>query len=182
MSCTLTLGRKEPCKDSIGGLKAVYFTDFGDYGTVTETDDEITDLSGVFTAFKYELKGNSSFEQAITSSRENGTTFFDQTLTLTLKKLSKEDNKELKLLAYGRPHIAVEDYNGNVFVMGLENGAEVTGGSISTGAAMADLSGYTLTLNGQETKPANFVASPTSADPFAGMSSATVTVTEGTNS
>ena len=42
-----------------------------------------------------------------------------------------------------RPHVAVEDYNGNVFIMGLENGAEVTGGTIVTGAAMADLSGYT---------------------------------------
>ena len=41
MACDLTKGRKEPCKDVVGGLKAVYFTDFGDYGTVTETDDEI---------------------------------------------------------------------------------------------------------------------------------------------
>tara|TARA_R110000787_G_scaffold44447_1_gene109063 strand:+ start:205 stop:753 length:549 start_codon:yes stop_codon:yes gene_type:complete len=182
MACDLTLGRKEPCKDVIGGLKAIYFTDFGDLGTSTLTDDVITDLTGTFTAFKYELKGNSSFEQAITSSRENGTTFFDQTLTLTLKKLSKEDNKEIKLLAYGRPHVAVEDYNGNVFVMGLENGAEVTGGTIVTGAAMGDLSGYTLTLNAQEKLPANFVDAPTAADPYAGMGSATVTVTVGTNS
>jgi len=182
MACDLTRGRKEPCKDVVGGLKAVYFTDFGDYGTVTQTDDEITDMSGTFTAYKYELKGNSSFEQAITSSRENGTTFFDQTLNITFKKLSKEDNKEIKLLAYGRPHIAVEDYNGNVFVMGLEHGAEVTGGTIVTGAAMGDLSGYTLTFNAQELKPANFVDSPTAADPFDAMSSATVTVTEGTNS
>jgi len=182
MACDLTKGRKEPCKDVVGGLKAVYFTDFGDYGTVTQTDDEITDMTGTFTAYKYELKGNSSFEQTITSSRENGTTFFEQTLNLTLKKLSKEDNKELKLLAYGRPHVAVEDYNGNVFVMGLEHGAEVTGGTISTGAAMGDLSGYTLTLSAQELKPANFVDSPTAADPFDGMASATVTITEGTNS
>ena len=182
MACDLTRGRKEPCKDVVGGLKAVYFTYFGDYGTVTQTDDEITDMDGTFTAYKYELKGGSSFEQAITSSRENGTTFFDQTLNLTLKKLSKEDNKELKLLAYGRPHVAVEDYNGNVFVMGLEHGAEVTGGTIVTGAAMGDLSGYTLTLNAQELKPANFVDSPTAADPFDGMASATVTITEGTNS
>jgi hypothetical protein len=182
MACDLTKGRKEPCKDVVGGLKAVYFTDFGDYGTVTQTDDEITDMDGTFTAYKYELKGNSSFEQTITSSRENGTTFFEQTLNLTLKKLSKEDNKELKLLAYGRPHVAVEDYNGNVFVMGLEHGAEVTGGTISTGAAMGDLSGYTLTLSAQELKPANFVDSPIAADPFDGMASATVTVTEGTNS
>lgn len=182
MACDLTRGRKEPCKDVVGGIRAVYFTDFGDYGTVTQTDDEITDMSGTFTAYKYELKGNSSFEQAVTSSRENGTTFFDQTLNITFKKLSKEDNKEIKLLAYGRPHIAVEDYNGNVFVMGLEHGAEVTGGTIVTGAAMADLSGYTLTFNAQELKPANFVDSPTAADPFDAMTSATVTITEGTNS
>jgi len=182
MACDLSLGRKEPCKDVVGGIKAVYFTDFGDLGTVTETDDEITDLSGTFTAFKYEVKGNSSFEQNITSSRENGTTFFEQTLNLTLHKLSKEDNKELKLLAYGRPHVAVEDYNGNVFVMGLQHGADVSGGTIVTGAAMGDLSGYTLTLTGMEVKPANFVASPTSIDPYAGMTSATVTVTPGTNS
>lgn len=182
MACNLTAGRKEPCKDVVGGIRKVYFTDFGGYGTVTQTNDEITDMSGTFTAFEYELKGNSSFEQTITSSRENGTTFFEQTLNLTLKKLSKEDNKELKLLAYGRPHVAVEDYNGSVFVMGLEHGAEVTGGTIVTGAAMGDLSGYTLTLSAQEVLPANFVSSPTAADPFAGMSSATVTVTEGTNS
>ena len=182
MACDLTRGRKEPCKDVVGGIKAVYFTDFGDLGTITLTDDEITDMSGTFTAFKYEVKGNSSFEQNITSSRENGTTFFEQTLNLTLHKLSKEDNKELKLIAFGRPHVAVEDYNGNVFLMGREHGADVSGGTIVTGAAMGDLSGYTLTLTAMETLPANFIDSPTASDPYAGMGSATVTVTVGTNS
>ena len=181
MACDLTKGRKEPCKDVVGGLKSVYFTDFGDLGTVTKVDDEITDLSGTFVAYKYELKGGSSFEQAITSSRENGTTYFEQTLNLTLKKLSKEDNKEIKLLAYGRPHIAVEDYNGNVFLMGLAHGAEVTGGSVVTGAAMADLSGYTLTFVAQEVEPANFLTAPTAADPYAGVSSS-ATIVVGTNS
>lgn len=183
MACTLNLGRKEPCKDVVGGIRAVYFTDFGDFGTVTQDgDDQITNMTGTFTAYKYEVKGNSSFEQNITSSRENGTTFFEQTLNLTLHKLTKEDNKELKLIAYGRPHVAVEDYNGNVFIMGLEHGADVSGGTIVTGAAMGDLSGYTLTLSAMEVKPANFIDSPTAADPYAGMTSATVTVTEGTNS
>ena len=182
MACDLTRGRKEPCKDVVGGLKVVYFTDFGDFGTVTQTADEITDMTGTFTAYKYEVKGNSSFEQTITSSRENGTTFFEQTLNLTLHKLTKEDHAEIKLLAYGRPHVAVEDYNGNVFVMGLQHGADVSGGTIVTGAAMGDLSGYTLTLTGQELKPANFVAGATSADPYAGMTSATPTITVGSNS
>ena len=55
---------------------------FGDLGTVTKTADEITDLSGTFTCYQYDLKGTNSLETAITSSsRENGTTFFEETLT-----------------------------------------------------------------------------------------------------
>ncbi len=181
MACTLTQGRREPCKDVVGGLNAVYFVDFGNLGTVTETNDEITDVSGTFPAYRYFLKGNSSFEQTITSSRENGTTFFEGTLNLTLKKMRKEDHKELKLLSFARPHIVVEDYNGNAFLMGLEHGCDVSGGTIVTGGAMGDMSGYTLTLSAQELKPANFISSPTSANPFAGCSSATVTVTDGTD-
>jgi hypothetical protein len=180
--CDLTRGRKEPCKDVVGGIKAVYFLDYGDVTIAYDTTDtDVIDDLGTVTAYKYELKGNSSFEQAITSSRENGTTFFDQTLNITLKKLTKEDNKELKLMSYGRPHIVVHDYNGNAFLMGAEHGAEVTGGTIVTGAAMGDLSGYTLTLSAQEQQPANFLEGATEANPFAGLTG-TVTVTEGTNS
>jgi len=123
---------------------------------VTNTD-AIDSFGGTPTAYEYDVKGNSSFEQTITSSRENGTTFFEQTLNLTFTKLDKATHKELKLMAYGRPHVFVEDYNGNIFVMGLLHGAEVTGGTIVTGAAMGDLSGYTLTLTAQEQVPANFL-------------------------
>jgi len=182
MACDLTSGRKNPCKDQIGGIVRAWFIDFGDLGTVTQTDDQITDMTGTFTAYQYDLKGTNSLEQAITSSRENGTTFFEQTITLGLPKLSKEDNKELKLMAYGRPHVCIEDRNGNFMLCGLEHGCEVTGGSVATGTAFGDMSGYTLTLSASELKPANFIGSATSANPFAGMSSATPTITAGTNS
>ena len=146
MACDLTKGRALNCRDIVGGIKSVYFADYGDPGAATMTDDEITDYGASFTVYKYDLKGNSSFEQTVTASRENGTVFFEQVLNLTLPKLTKEDNKELKLMAYGRPHVFVQDYNDNVFAMGLEHGADVTGGTVVTGAAMGDLSGYTLTL------------------------------------
>ena len=83
---------------------------------------------------------------------------------MTFKKLSKQTHNELKLLAYARPHVIIEDNNGNKFLMGLEYGAEVSGGSIATGAAMGDLSGYTLTFTAQEKIPANFVDASISAD------------------
>ena len=104
-----------------------------------------------------------------------------QTLNLTLTKLSKTDNKQLKLLAYGRPYVFVTDYNGNTFMMGRLNGAEVTGGTIVTGAAMGDLSGYTLTMEGQEVVPANFLDGSTATNPFAGVAP-TAVIVKGSNS
>jgi hypothetical protein len=161
MACDISLGRLEPCKDSNGGLKAVYFVNWGEvtgvtYGVSSQTD-AIDEITGTPDAYRYELKGTSSFTQTITSSRENGTTFFQQELALTLKKLSIVDHKQIKLLSYGRPQVIVEDNNGNFFYCGLEHGMDVTGGTIVTGAAMGDLSGYTLTLTGMEPVPANFL-------------------------
>jgi hypothetical protein len=69
-------------------------------------------------------------------------------------------------MAYGRPHVIVEDNNGNFFLAGLEHGCDVTGGTIVTGAAMGDLSGYTLTLTGMEKVPANFLGDSLSSVGF----------------
>lgn len=159
MACLLTSGRALPCKSSVGGLKAVYFADYGTLGDATIVAGEITAVAGTPDFFKYDIKGSSSLETAITSSRENGTTFYTQTLNLTLTTLDKATQEEIKLLSVSRPHIAVEDYNGNFFLVGLEHGAEVTGGSITSGAAMADASAFTLTFEAMEKSPANFTVS-----------------------
>ena len=157
MACTLTTGRKLPCKSGGGGLKTVYFADYGTLGTATITGGEVTALAGSPALFQFDIKGNSSLETAINSSRENGTTFYETTLNLTLTFLEKATQEELKLIAHARPHVFVEDYNGNYFVVGLEHGAEVTGGTIVSGAAMGDLSGFTLTMVAQETAPPYFI-------------------------
>lgn len=66
-------------------------------------------------------------------------------------------NKSLQLIIVSRPHVVVEDYLGNQFLCGIENGCEVTGGTVVTGAAAGDLYGFTLTLEGQEEKAPAFV-------------------------
>lgn len=160
MACDLSLGRIEPCKDSVGGLNAIYFVNFGDLGAITydvTNTDVIDAIAGTPSAYKYDIKGTSTFTQNIQSDRATGTTAFEQVLEITLKKLTVADHKELKLLSYGRPQVIVEDYNGNYFLAGLEHGMDVTGGTIVTGGAMNELSGYTLTLTGMEKAPANFL-------------------------
>lgn len=157
MSCLLTSGRTLPCKKSVGGLKSILFADYGTLGASTIVAGEITAFAGTPEWFKFDIKGNSSLETTINSSRENGSTFYTQTLNATLTTLDKATQEEIKLITSSRPHVAVEDYNGNYFLVGLEHGAEVTGGTIVSGAAMGDMSGFTLTLEGQELSPAYFV-------------------------
>ena len=164
MACSLTTGRKVPCKSAVGGIKAIYFADYGTLGAATIVSGEITALAGTPVWYQFDVKGSSSLETAINSSRENGTTFYESTLTMALTFQDKATQEELKLITHARPHVAVEDYNGNFFLVGLEHGAEDTGGSIATGAAMGDLSGYNLKVVGQEVAPPYFVLSTVITD------------------
>jgi hypothetical protein len=160
MACSITKGRNLPCKSAVGGLKNVYILDYSSaVSDLTDSSGEITlpqDATAEF--FKFEIKGNSSLETTVNSSRENGTTFYESTLNLTFTFLDNATQEELKLLNRSRSHYVVEDYNGNYLLIGKDHGCEVTGGTIVSGAAMGDLSGFTLTVTAQETAPPFFCA------------------------
>ena len=177
MACLLANGRAEVCKDVVGGLESIYFINYGDITAktydVTDTD-MIATVTGVSNLYKFELKGTNSFEQTITSSRENGTTFVEQTLAIQLKKQDAATTKTVKLLAYGRPNIVVKDNNGNFFLAGLERGMDVTTGTISSGADLGAFSGYSLTFVGQEKIPANFLDCSTEAELITLFNTATI--------
>lgn len=162
MSCnSLSIGRTLPCTSSVGGIKAFYVASYGTLGdlTVSATTGELESITGTPALYKYEVEGSNGLEQAVTSSAENGSIFYDQTLTVTLKKLDKATQFELQSLLKARTHIFVADYNGNYFLMGATNGVQSSGGSITTGQAYGDLSGFSaLTFNAQETLPAYFTA------------------------
>ena len=158
MACTLSTGRKIPCKSAFGGIKQVLFADFGTIASIAVDSSTkvatITNGSPAPVWFAYDVKGNSSLETTVTSSRENGTTFYTQTINLTLTFLDAKTQAELQELAVARPYAVVVDYYGNSFLCGFENGMEVTGGTVVSGAAAGDLSGFTLTLEGlEETAP-----------------------------
>lgn len=167
MSCDLANGRLEVCKTAVGGIDAIYFVNYGDYTGITydgTNTDVIDSVAGVTTLYKFELKGTNSFDQVLNSSRENGTTFAEQTLTFTLKNQDITTHKIAKLLAYGRPHVVVRSRNGNFFFAGLEHGMEVTTANVSNGTAMGDLNGYTFTMVGQEKLLANFIDTTAATD------------------
>lgn len=178
MSCTLSLGREEVCKDSVGGLQSVYFMNFT---TASFVEDETGTIAtnpelGMITGFpsgsilyKYELKGTSAYTETVNSSRENGTTFFSQELTVNLKKLTNKMTTELKTLAYGRPIIIIHTKAGDALVAGIRNGCDLTSGTIQTGAGLGDLYGYSFVMSGEEPTAARFIKGSTKNDPFADL-------------
>ena len=71
MACTLTTGRKLPCKSAFGGIKRVYFAEYGtiDSIAVDATTKEATITNGTPAPewFEFDVKGNSSLETSVTS-------------------------------------------------------------------------------------------------------------------
>ena len=149
MACDVNLGRLEPCKDSVGGIIAIYINGAYTSGLLdTATFDatsEITAFASPLTFYKFDLKGANGFEQTNENSRENGTSFFTQTGTVVLKKQDKTTTAQMKLLSYGRPQIIFQDYNGNYFLAGIENGCEVQVNT-ATGQAMVDRDWETISF------------------------------------
>lgn len=170
MSCLITNGRLEVCKDSVGGIDAVYFINRGTYDYATDvtfnnTNTDVVDvIANVTTVYKYELKGTSNFEQALQPNADNGTEIWQQNVLLVLRKQDPVMHKQLKLMAYGRPSIIVKNRNNQFFIVGLEYGTDMTAGTISNGTQMVDFSGYNFTLTAMERMPANFLNCDNEAD------------------
>lgn len=157
MACLLSTGRTLACKNISAGIRAVYLADYGTLGTATIAGTGyVTAFSGMYSLYKYDVKSASGLEQTINSDDNNGTTFYEQVLTLVLTKLDPLTQVELNKVIAGRPHVFVEDNNGNFLSVGMQRGTTTTG-SISTGVALGDLNGYTLTITAQEPLMAQFV-------------------------
>lgn len=159
MACDITKGKGLlECKDSVSGLKAIYLANYGDWNFVAGTTPgaltlTIIDIDGTGDFFKFELKNSgNTFQQDITSSRDNGTTFFNQVLNFVLTKLSAEMEFQIKMMAWGRPQIVVEANNGTFFLIGRDHGCEISGNSQLQGT-MDAFNGYTMTATAMEQNP-----------------------------
>lgn len=182
MACDITAGRTESCKSNVGGLRNMYVGNFTAtmYDTMTVVADEITALVTPVNVFKFELRGdNNTFEESNENSRDNGTSFWTQTASIAIKKQDNITQGQLKLLSYGRPHVILEDYNGNFRLLGAQNGCEISV-STATGGAMGDMNGYTLAIEGKELSMAQFVDSTiVVAGALTGFDVQTAVITDG---
>jgi hypothetical protein len=162
MACDITAGRNDSnCLDSLGGIKAIYIGNYekGMFADATFTGEEITAFTtGGYDVYKYELRGTNNIDEANTKDINAGTSIFEASGTITLKKQDATTQAQMVLLSKGRPQIIAEGYDGSFRIFGIKNGVDVTVNTAS-GADMNEFNGYTLTLASKEDNLAYFVDS-----------------------
>lgn len=153
MPCSLSQGYVLDCKDSIGGIKAVWFISTGNVSAVTEVSGVVTAITKAAgkVFYKYQLvKNSSSLTENVNANVQNGTVFYAQELAIVLNKMQANTRNEILLLAQNNLMAVVEDANGKYWLLGKQNGLDLSAGSSATGTAQADRNGYTLTFSGGE--------------------------------
>ena len=156
MSCILANGIALGCKDSLGGIKEVYIGSTNSTTVFTyDADDVIDSATGAPNFFTFEQRNEQGeFVQTGQHSVENGTNFWEQSVSLIFTKNDAEDRNTLMLLAQSTLMIIVLDQNGKYWVVGQENGADLTASTQSAGKAYGDLNGTTVSFMGKESSPA----------------------------
>ena len=163
MACLLTSGYTLGCRDNIGGIQEVYI---GEYNAdsmlfTLGTNSIIGTFSGAtvsFYTFEQEIETGSYTENGVFST-ENGTGFYEQTLSITLHKLEAALRNKILILGQGKWRIIIKDQRGKYWLMGYQNPVRVSASTPGLGKGYGDLNGAVITFMGKEPAIAYEVAS-----------------------
>lgn len=156
MACnTLVNISNGDCGNNSGGISAVYIIDQSDITgtTVVASAHTITaiatDSGANFTTFEFRRNtGSLTSEPAV--DLINGSSFFNNTLTLMFHRREASKSRALNILGEGQRYLAaiVLDANGKYWYTDY---MQLNGGAEESGTARADGSKYTVTFVGEST-------------------------------
>jgi hypothetical protein len=162
MACNTSLiAITKGCDNNAGGLTKFYvipaeevnqngFT-FGTGTTEVITGITMTASGNTWTEFEFN-KNVANYEEVGTISLENGSTYFAQTVNLTIPRREAAKRAAIQLIASGQRdlQIIVKDGNGLYWFIGYENFANLTATGGGSGTVKGDGSQYTLTFLAEE--------------------------------
>jgi len=154
-SCYISTGYTLDCRTaSTGGLKAMWV--LGGSGNsitgYTLTNTEVSAIGGTGTWFKFQLpKQAASLTETLGVNTTSQSVTFQPELVVNLPKLQSElRDVFVDLVSQNEIYALVEDNNNRYWLVFLDNGGQVSAGSLATGLAYTDLNGATITMTGGE--------------------------------
>lgn len=158
MACTPTSSFPFACRDGNGGvleMKVKAFNASASGSTLVETSGTVvasgSSLTGWYTLYCEKLTAN--FDETGTTSTQNGTSTYKDTVNFIFNKLQAAFRNELKIYHQTSLHICVKDNNGVAWIFGLTRGMDLVTSKSSSGTNYEDRSGYVLTFEGTEPAP-----------------------------
>jgi hypothetical protein len=162
MPCNIIEGITLDCRQGAGGIKKLYLTEFSNVSSITSSSGQVSAITMAagkkFWTVEVELE-DAQFDENATVSIENGTTFYEQTLTFSVFKMTAKNRNIVRLLTQNRLMVIVQDADDVYHLAGETRAMHLTAGTSSTGKASGDKNGYAITLTGKEPLPSNKVNS-----------------------
>jgi hypothetical protein len=154
MPCALIAGYTIDCRDAVGGIDAVFFIEHASitaFGESSGTITAMTKASGKrFYKFEVPSRSTANASSNPVGSTENGTLFFEQTVTLPVNKRDATTRNVVTALAKNKVIAVTKDKDGTFRMYFKGYGGFLEGGTGQTGAAAGDANGYVLPFVGQE--------------------------------
>lgn len=153
MPCAITAGYTIDCRDSVGGIDAVYFGEFANF-TMADASGTVTGITKVtgkrFWKFDVPTKSTANATSNPVGSTENGTMFFEQSIDMPVNKRDATTRNIITTLAKNKLVIVTKDKDGTYRMYGKGYGLFMGSSTGQTGAAPGDANGYILKFEGQE--------------------------------
>ncbi len=153
--CDMIAGYNDrTCTNGKGGIKSVLLFPLGNVisGIVTPGTNEVTTLTVSGETYLYKLKSNlSSYTAPIKVDKNNGTLWYEQSLSMIIASDNKELRSEIHLLAQNEVVCLVENADGTIVALGFGEGLQIADANeYTSGVLKSDRRGHVIVLNGME--------------------------------
>jgi hypothetical protein len=153
--CDMIAGYNDrTCTNGKGGIKSVLLFPLGatSGAVILPGSNEVTALTVSGETFLYKLKSNlSSYTAPIKVDKNNGTLFYEQSLSMIIASDNKELRSEIHLLAQNEVVCLVENADGTIVALGFGEGLQIADANeYTSGVLKGDRRGHVIVLNGME--------------------------------
>ncbi len=153
MACAITAGYTIGCRDTLGGIDAIYFAEYGNV-TISDASGTVTGITKVtgkrFWKFEVPTKSSAVANSNPVGSTENGTLFFEQSIDFPVNYRDATTRNIITTLAKNKVIAVTLDKDGTYRMYGKAYGLYMGSSTGTTGAAAGDANGYVLKFEGME--------------------------------